>query len=65
VLFREDAPDEGFGLGAGRLPAEAVRRDLARGALSMPVETRAQLTARYLEVVKAAPVGTGSLAPED
>jgi hypothetical protein len=31
----------------------------------MPVETRAQLTARYLEVVEAAPLGTGLLAAED
>jgi hypothetical protein len=31
----------------------------------MPVETRAQLTARYLDVVEAAPLGTGLLADED
>jgi hypothetical protein len=31
----------------------------------MPVETRAQLTARYLEVVRAAPLGTGLLTAED
>jgi hypothetical protein len=45
--------------------AEAARRDLARGALSMPVETRAQLTARYLEVVEAAPLGTGLRIAEE
>jgi hypothetical protein len=47
------------------LASEAAGGDLAREALSMPVETRAQLTARYLEVVKAAPLGTGLLAAED
>jgi hypothetical protein len=31
----------------------------------MPVETRAQLTARYLAVVEAEPVGTGASAVED
>jgi hypothetical protein len=31
----------------------------------MPVEMRAQLTARYLEVVEAAPLGTGLLAAEN